>query len=307
MELKELSEKINKRHVKVKMPLIESGSYSMQYAKLLRTFSNEVSKSFEKMATNIFKSINTINKLSIDKQRVFDGFDDIDFFMGVKAGYKTTLSYLFDYYSGKAELLAKKYTEEELANLYRYVHGKYKSSFPNLSVSGEYYQNVMQAVVDENLILIKSIPENILKDVQVALSQSIISGNNKELIKELKRMRDVSKSRAEFIARDQIHKAVESFKLVQNKALGIDYYEWLTSEDEKVSGGLGGHKQNNRRIFKYGSNEAIISYSANRGFYYGKPGDRLNCRCIALGVVLDIDEKIVKARDGYGYEIIKKR
>ena len=116
----------------------------------------------------------------------------------------------------------------------------------------------------------------------------------------------MSRDRAVFIARDQVHKATESFKQVQNTALGIEYYEWLTADDERVSDGIGGHKQNNHRIFKYGSNEAIISHSAKRGFYYGKPGDRPNCRCIAVGVIPDTNEEIKKSPDGYGYILVKK-
>ncbi len=220
--------------------------------------------------------------------------------------YSSSLSSLFNYYTGRTELLAKKWTEEELNNLYRYVYGSYKKEFPNLSVSGEYYEQIMNALINENLTLIKSIPQEVLKEMQITLSQDIISGNQKELVKNLKRIKDVSKDRAVFIARDQIHKAVESFKQVQNTALGIEYYEWLTADDERVSSGVGGHSQNNKRIFKYGSNEAIISHSSKRGFYYGKPGDRPNCRCIAVGVILDIDEKIVKSSDGYGYQVVKK-
>ena len=221
--------------------------------------------------------------------------------------FTSTLSSLFDYYSAKAELLTKNWSDEELSNLYRYVYGSYKKEFSNLSISGEYYERIMQAVVSENLALIKSIPEHVLKDMQITLSQGIISGNQKELIKSLKRIKGVSRDRAVFIARDQVHKAAESFKQVQNTALGIEYYEWLTADDERVSDGIGGHKQNNHRIFKYGSNEAIISHSAKRGFYYGKPGDRPNCRCIAVGVIPDTNEEIKKSPDGYGYILVKKK
>ncbi len=252
--------------------------------------------------------------------------------------YTSSLSSLFDYYTDKtfienfilkfsnhatsevnSSLLTKglasckpsysnieQQAKKELNNLYRYVYGRYKKEFPNISVSGEYYEQIMNALINENLALIKSIPQEVLKEMQITLSQGIISGNQKELVKNLKRIKDVSKDRAVFIARDQIHKAVESFKQVQNTALGIEYYEWLTADDERVSSGIGGHSQNNHRIFKYGSNEAIISWSSKRGFYYGKPGDRPNCRCIAIGVILDTDEKIVKSSDGYGYKIVKK-
>ncbi len=383
MELKELQEKLNKKHVKLKVPKIYGESYAVQYARLLKNWTDNIVENFSSLVMAIFEltgrgtpkpspfppspafmdavpnlcESSTQHKIN-HKVITFDEAGDFDFWdeffkehesdiadierqlygrkkrkspdeskrawkelLGIitsevdakypkkkkePADYTSSLSSLFDYYTGRAELLAREWTDKELNNLYRYVYGSYKSSFPNMSVSGEYYEQIMNAVISENLTLIKSIPQEVLKDMQVALSQGIISGNQKELIKNLKRIKGVSKDRAVFIARDQIHKAVESFKQVQNTALGIEYYEWLTADDERVSSGLGGHAQNNHRIFKYGSNEAIISHSNKRGYYYGKPGDRPNCRCIAVGVILDTDEKIVKSPDGYGYKVVKK-
>lgn len=383
MELKELQDKLNRNHVKVKMPKIYGESYAVQYARLLKSFTDNVVENFSSLVMAIFELTGRdVNFKAQDEpslagalggftsperrfkifkdenfnKRVMDAdFDFWDEFfkehesdianierelygrkkrkspdeskkawkelLGIitseiaakypkkkkePADYAGSLSSLFDYYTGRAELLAREWTDKELNNLYRYVYGSYKSNFSNLSVSGEYYEQIMNAVISENMTLIKSIPQEVLKEMQVALSQGIISGNQKELIKNLKRIKGVSKDRAVFIARDQIHKAVESFKQVQNTALGIEYYEWLTADDERVSSGLGGHRQNNHRIFKYGSNEAIISHSNKRGYYYGKPGDRPNCRCIAVGVILDTNEKIIKSPDGYGYKVVKK-
>lgn len=379
MKLEELRDKLNKKHVKVRVPKIYGESYAVQYARLLKNFTDNIVENFSSLVMAIFEltgrdfnfkaqdepslagaiggftSPERRFKIFMDENFNKSLFDEWDEFfkeheseiadierqlygrkkrkspdeskrawkelLGIitseiaakypkktkePADYTSSLSSLFDYYTGRADLLAREWTDKELNNLYRYVYGSYKKEFPNLSVGGEYYEQIMNAVINENLTLIKSIPQEVLKDMQVALSQGIISGNQKELIKSLKRIKGVSKDRAVFIARDQIHKAVESFKQVQNTALGIEYYEWLTADDERVSDGIGGHKQNNHRIFKYGSNEAIISHSAKRGFYYGKPGDRPNCRCIAVGVILDTNEKIIKSPDGYGYKVVKK-
>ena len=366
MKLEELRDKLNKKHVKVRVPKIYGESYAVQYARLLKDFTDNIVESFSGLVMAIYElTEENVKKAVLDssltlrmtRERVMDegSFDEWDEFfkeheqditnierelygrkkrkspdeskrawkelLGIITSeiaakypkkkkeiidYTSSLSSLFDFYTGRAELLARDWTNEELNNLYRYVYGSYKREFPNLSISGEYYEQIMNAVISENLALIKSIPQEVLKDMQVALSQGIISGNQKELIKNLKRIKGVNKDRAVFIARDQIHKAVESFKQVQNTALGIEYYEWLTADDERVSSGIGGHAQNNHRIFKYGSNEAIISHSAKRGFYYGKPGDRPNCRCIAVGVIPDTNEEIKKSPDGYGYKIIKK-
>ena len=383
MKLEELRDKLNKKHVKLKVPKIYGESYAVQYARLLKDFTDNIVENFSGLVMAIYeitgrgfnfkaqdvpslagaidgftpseRRFKIFKDENFNKSVMDSSFDEWDEFfkehekditnierelygrkkrkspdeskrawkelLGIITSeiaakypkkkkeiidYTSSLSSLFDYYTGRAELLARDWTDKELNNLYRYVYGSYKREFPNLSISGEYYEQIMNAVISENLALIKSIPQEVLKDMQITLSQGIISGNQKELIKNLKRIKGVNKDRAVFIARDQIHKAVESFKQVQNTALGIEYYEWLTADDERVSSGIGGHAQNNHRIFKYGSNEAIISHSAKRGFYYGKPGDRPNCRCIAVGVILDTNERVVRSPDGYGYKIIKK-
>lgn len=376
MEIKELREKLNKKHIKVRVPFIQGEAYAVEYARLLKSFTANMVENFTGLVLAIYEltrenidsspknqahndklqgvahNDSMWNVITFDEAGDFDFWDNFfkehekemadierdiygrkrrksldetkqawkDFLKLITSeeksnypkakkelvDYSSSLSSLFNYYTGRTEVLAKKWTEEELNNLYRYVYGSYKKEFPNISVSAEYYEPIMNAVVSENLALIKSIPQEVLKEMQVVLSQGIISGNQKELVKNLKRIKGVQKDRAVFIARDQIHKAVEGFKQLQNTVLGIEYYEWLTAEDERVSSGIGGHSQNNHRIFKYGSNEAIISWSSKRGFYYGKPGDRPNCRCIAVGVILDTDEKIVKSSDGYGYQVVKK-
>ena len=267
MKLEELRDKLNKKHVKVRVPKIYGESYAVQYARLLKNFTDDVVENFSSLVEAIFElTEENVKKAVLDssltlrmtRERVMDegSFDETNIerelfgrkkrkspdeskrawkeLLGIITSeiaakypkkkkeiidYTSSLSSLFDFYTGRAELLARDWTNEELNNLYRYVYGSYKSKFPNLSISGEYYEKIMQAVVSENLALIKSIPEHILKDMQITLSQGIISGNQKELIKNLKRIKGVNKDRAVFIARDQIHKAVESFKQVQNTDL----------------------------------------------------------------------------------------
>ena len=373
MKLEELRDKLNKKHVKVRVPKIYGESYAVQYARLLKNWTDNIVENFSGLVEAIFElteenvkkavldssarfahtqndrigsgravacesaggvsptkrglknsrtnflikdkqisSLPALQAFRMTRERVMDegSFEEWDEFfkehesdianierelfgrkkrkspdeskrawkelLGIITSeiaakypkkkkeivdYTSSLSSLFDYYTGRAELLARDWTNEGLNNLYRYVYGSYKREFPNLSISGEYYEQIMNAVISENLALIKSIPQEVLKDMQITLSQGIISGNQKELIKNLKRIKGVSRDRAVFIARDQIHKAVESFKQVQNTALGIEYYEWLTADDERVSSGIGGHAQNSHRIFKYGSHDAIISHS----------------------------------------------
>ena len=213
MELKELQEKLNRKHVKVRVPKIYGESYAVQYARLLKDFTDNVVENFSGLVMAIyeitgrdfnfkaqdvpslagaiggFTSPERRFKIFMDENFNKSLFDEWDEFfkehekditnierelygrkkrkspdeskrawkelLGIVASeitakypkkkkeiidYTSSLSSLFDYYTGRAELLARDWTDKELNNLYRYVYGSYKSSFPNMSVSGEYYE-----------------------------------------------------------------------------------------------------------------------------------------------------------------------
>jgi len=87
----------------------------------------------------------------------------------------------------------------------------------------------------ENVGLIKSIPEGLLKDVDGIVQRGIRGGRSaRDLSKEIYQRFDVTESRANLIARDQIGKLNSNLTQYRQKELGIDEYEWSTSRDERV-------------------------------------------------------------------------
>ena len=68
---------------------------------------------------------------------------------------------------------------------------------------------------------------------------------------------------------------------------GVEFFEWVTANDERVSTGKGGHKQLDGKIYKWGDTAnypEIDSYG-----HHGVPAQRVNCRCTACAVVLRKD------------------
>ena len=203
MELKELQEKLNRKHVKVRVPKIYGESYAVQYARLLKNFTDNIVENFSSLVMAIYEitgrgtpkpspfppspafmdavpnlcessAQHKINHkvITFDKAGDFDFWDnffkeheseiadierqlygrkkrkspdeskrawkelvgiitsEIDAKYPKKkkeiTDYTSSLSSLFDYYTGRAELLAREWTDKELNNLYRYVYGSYK-------------------------------------------------------------------------------------------------------------------------------------------------------------------------------------
>ena len=91
----------------------------------------------------------------------------------------------------------------------------------------------------------------------------------------------------------------------RSKQLGFEYYEWSTSNDERVSTGKGGHKQLNGRIYRYDTPTAIIDSYGNKGHC----ADRVNCRCVPIPIMLQPNQttKLIKdSQNGDYYKIIEK-
>ena len=55
MELKELQEKLNKRHVKIRVPKIYGESYAVQYARLLKNFTDNIVENFSSLVMAIYE------------------------------------------------------------------------------------------------------------------------------------------------------------------------------------------------------------------------------------------------------------
>ena len=54
MELKELREKLNKKHIKVRVPKIYGESYAVSYAKMLKSFTDNIVENFSGLVLAIY-------------------------------------------------------------------------------------------------------------------------------------------------------------------------------------------------------------------------------------------------------------
>ena len=100
--------------------------------------------------------------------------------------------------------------------------------------------------------------------------------------------------RAKFIARDQTAKGIQSYNQARAESLGFEFYQWVTSKDERVSTGKGGHIHLDGRIYKYNEPTAIIDSYNTRGH----TGQRPNCRCEAIAVLPNPNQEFKRVRDG---------
>lgn len=142
------------------------------------------------------------------------------------------------------------------------------------------------AVVHENVALIKSIPEQFLKDVTSSVWGSVMRGGDMgSLRKELQAKYGIAHRRASFIARDQNNKAKAVIENTRRRELGLQEAAWRHS---------GGGKVPRPHHLKWGKEKKI--YKLKEGMYdpVAKrqvwPGTEPNCRCTSRAIIPGFDE-----------------
>lgn len=136
-----------------------------------------------------------------------------------------------------------------------------------------------QAVVAEQVNLIKSIPQEYLKDVESKVWSSVMKGADMHTLStDLRKSYGISRERAATIARDQNNKAKAIIEKTRREELGITHAIWVHSAGGKVPRAT--HIAMNGKPYLI----AQGSYDSQVGRYV-LPGELINCRCTSKAVI----------------------
>jgi SPP1 gp7 family putative phage head morphogenesis protein len=147
----------------------------------------------------------------------------------------------------------------------------------------------------ENVELIKSIPERLLDDVDRVVEEAWSKGSRVEVLrKQLQERFDVSKSRADLIARDQVLKLNSQITRTRQTNAGISEYVWTTSHDERVRGNPDG-KYPDSDSDHYSLDGTRQRWDAppvtnSKTGATNHPGEDFQCRCVAVPVVSFLED-----------------
>jgi SPP1 gp7 family putative phage head morphogenesis protein len=136
----------------------------------------------------------------------------------------------------------------------------------------------LRAWVERNVSLIQSIDDRYLTDVQRVVAEAQTTGTQTRALTETLRERfNVSASRAELIARDQLGKLDGQINEGRSRQLGVKKYRWSTSGDERVRRS---HEELDGKVFSWDAPPAV-----------GHPGSDFQCRCTSEPVFEDEEEE----------------
>lgn len=150
-------------------------------------------------------------------------------------------------------------------------------------------EEVAKALIEENVSLIKSIPQEYLKNVTGAVMRSITTGAGMaDLLPEIKKYSGQSERRATNIALDQTRKAYNSINKARMQKIGVKQFEWVHSGGGQFP--RESHRKINGHIFNFENLEAQQAALGVPEKDQGIPGHPINCRCTMIPIIKFEDE-----------------
>lgn len=138
-------------------------------------------------------------------------------------------------------------------------------------------RDAFQAVLYEQVGLIKSLPAQHLQEVQGLVMRSVARGRDLAFLsRQLQKRYGITKRRAELIARDQNNKATSVMQAARQRSLGIATGVWLHS-----------HAGKHPRLSHLAANEQEFDLATGMEIDGEKimPGEKINCRCVWRAVI----------------------
>lgn len=150
---------------------------------------------------------------------------------------------------------------------------------------GEFFEEAIRRWIAENVLLIKSIPSETLGNMREIILGSYLKGSSiRDIQKAIQETYNVSKRKAQLLARDQVATLNAQLTKAQQTDAGCKKYRWSDSRDGRVRDC---HKALNGKVFSW-DNPPEMWYETKRGrVYTGRrchPGEDYCCRCVAIPV-----------------------
>lgn len=146
---------------------------------------------------------------------------------------------------------------------------------------------VSEAIVAENVALIRSIPEKYFDQISKAVKESIMDGGGiADIVPVVTKYNGVTMRRAANIALDQTRKAYNAANKATMERAGIKAFRWLhtgRSKEPRPS-----HLRMSGNVYRFDNLPIINKEQVDKGYaspQRGLPGEAINCTCTMAAVI----------------------
>ena len=201
------------------------------------------------------------------------------------------LGRLFRYWMRRWSDKARKIAEDFVRKSARHTTSSYEQAFKDAGFTvkmdpSRAQNDVVQALIAENVSLIKTIPEKYFGEVTGLVQRSISMGRDLAfLTDELEKRYKVTRRRADLIARDQANKATEAIKRVESERLGVKVGIWVHIPGKYTSRAT--HKAMNGKPFLL--SEGMYDSEVKRKVL---PGELVACQCTYRDFVPEFGDEV---------------
>ncbi|WP_107327482.1 minor capsid protein [Agrobacterium pusense] len=142
-------------------------------------------------------------------------------------------------------------------------------------VQQEDLADFLREAVAQNVALITGFSDDIIKRIEQTVYSNSIAGNSATTLrKELQKQFKVSERRAQLIARTETSRFNSNLNRKRQEQAGVTSYTWTSAHDERTRPL---HRSLDGKVYKWGE-----ATGAEQGL---PPGQPVNCRCLAKGLV----------------------
>lgn len=151
------------------------------------------------------------------------------------------------------------------------------------SLQGDTGRRVQQ-LIDENALLIRSVPQNVARTLVRHIQTETLKGRrSSDIMKDIApKMQQMKRYEIQRLARTEVAKADTAVTRTRAEAIGLNWYQWQTAEDGRVRDS---HKHMDKVLINWNDapSPEQLDKMKSQGHYHA--GNIYNCRCVALPIV----------------------
>jgi SPP1 gp7 family putative phage head morphogenesis protein len=166
----------------------------------------------------------------------------------------------------------------------------------DLKFDNKTQQKIVDNYIDNLDLYINNFTNTQITELRQIIYNNVTQGLRKEnLISQIQDRFSVSKSKAEFLARQETALATSKIQSENMLRAGLEYYMWDSARDNKVRKQ---HKHLNDKIFHLNEPGPIVDVKTGRRAH---AGEDFNCRCTKRPIVVDTERLKPFYENGYTY------